>query len=171
EVKDVPTALQAASKLREGGVACRVLRFSILPLSMEEKTLLAPDRYLQAAPPPAIARVLRRCDLLFLPSREEEGFGLPLLEALASGVPAVASRISSTVAMAEGAAALVPPGAANAFAEAALHLLTEPRVWRRARRLGIGAARRFHPDAVAPLLYDAVAWARERALQKNRRLS
>ncbi|HSG40534.1 MAG TPA: glycosyltransferase, partial [Thermoanaerobaculia bacterium] len=129
------------------------------------------DLYLQAAPPPEVARALRRCDLLFLPSREEEGFGLPLLEALASGVPAVASRIPSTVAMAEGAAALTPPGDAEAFAEAALQLLAEPGVWRRARALGIAAARRFHPEVVAPQLYDAVAWARERALQKNRRLS
>ena len=171
EVKDVPTALRAVSKLRERGVACRVLRFSILPLTTEEGELLAPDLYLQAAPPPEIARALRRCDLLFLPSREEEGFGLPLLEALASGVPAVASRIPSTVAMAEGAAALTPPGDAEAFAEAALHLLAAPGVWRRARTLGIAAARRFHPDVVAPQLYDAVAWARERALQKNHRLS
>lgn len=171
EVKDVPTALRAVSKLRERGVACRVLRFSILPLTAEEKALLAPDRYLQSAPPPAIARALRRCDLLFLPSREEEGFGLPLLEALASGVPAVASRIPSTVAMAEGAAALAPPGDAEAFAEAALHLLAEPGIWRRARRFGMAASRRFHSDVVAPQLYDAVAWARERALQQNPRLS
>jgi glycosyltransferase involved in cell wall biosynthesis len=171
EVKDVPTALRAVAKLRERGVACRVLRFSILPLTAEEKTLLAPDRYLEAAPPPEIARALRRCDLLFLPSREEEGFGLPLLEALASGVPAVASRIPSTVAMAEGGAALVPPGDAGAFAEAAMHLLAEPGVWRRARALGIAAARRFHPEIVALQLYDAVAWARERALQEKRPLS
>ncbi|HEX6903198.1 MAG TPA: glycosyltransferase family 4 protein [Thermoanaerobaculia bacterium] len=167
EVKDVPTALRAARELRERGIGCRVLRFSILPLSAEEASLLAPDRYLEAAPPRVIAQHLRRCDLLLLPSREEEGFGLPLLEAMASGVPAVASRIPSTVAMAEGAAALVPPGDAGAFAEAALHLLAEPRVWRRARRMGLAAARRFHPAAVAPRLYEAVAWARERALQKQ----
>lgn len=167
EVKDVRTALWGVRELRGQGIGCRVLRFSILPLTPEERSLLAPERYLEAAPPREIARALRRCDLLFLPSREEEGFGLPLLEALASGVPAVASRIPSTVAMAEGAAALVPPGDAGAFADAALHLLTEPRVWRRARGLGLTAARRFHPDEVAPRLYEAVGWARERALQKE----
>lgn len=165
EVKDVPTALRAVSKLRERGVDCRVLRFSILPLSVEETALLAPDRYLEAAPPRVIAKALRRCDLLFLPSREEEGFGLPLLEAMASGVPAVASRIPSTTAMAEGAAALVLPGDPDRFAEAALHLLAEPAVWRRARAMGLAAADRFHPDAIAPELYDAVGWAQERALQ------
>jgi glycosyltransferase involved in cell wall biosynthesis len=161
EVKDVPTALRAVRRMRELGIPCRVLRFSLLPLSAEERELLAPDRYLQGAPPHRIARAMRRCDLLFLPSRAEEGFGLPLLEALACKVPAVASRIPSTVAMAEGAAALVPPGDAEAFARAAQDLLTVPQVWRRARELGSEAARRFRPDAVAAMLVEAVRWARE----------
>jgi glycosyltransferase involved in cell wall biosynthesis len=165
EVKDVPTALRAALKLRETGTACRVLRYSVLPLSVAERRILPPDRYLQAVLPRQVARALRRCDLLFLPSREGEGFGLPLLEALAAKVPAVASRIPSTVAMAEGAAALVTPGDAEAFAAAARDLLAVPAVWRRARELGWRAAQRFHPDAVAPQLYGAVDWARERALQ------
>jgi len=165
EVKDVPTALRAVRRLRERGLPCRVLRYSILPLADEEKALLPPDRYLLGAPPREIARELRRCDLLFLPSRPEEGFGLPLLEALAAKVPAVASRIPSTLAMAEGAAPLVLPGDDAAFAERALDLLTESRVWRRARELGFQASRRFLPEAVAPALFAAVDWARERALQ------
>jgi glycosyltransferase involved in cell wall biosynthesis len=164
-VKDVPTALRAARRLRERGVPCRVLRYSILPLSDGERALLPPDRYLQGAPPREIARALRGCDLLFLPSRAEEGFGLPLLEALAAKVPAVASRIPSTLAMAEGAAALAPPGDDEAFAARALDLLAVPQVWRRARELGFRASRRYLPEAVAPALYAAVDWARERALQ------
>jgi glycosyltransferase involved in cell wall biosynthesis len=168
EVKDVPTALRAVRRLREVGIAARVLRFSILPLSAAERALLPPERYLQGVPPRGIARALRRCDLLFLSSRAGEGFGLPLLEAMAAGVPAVASRIPSTEAMfegAEGAAALMPAGDDRAFAEAARALLAVPAVWRRARELGFHAVRGFRPEAVAPRLYEAVDWARERALQ------
>jgi len=165
EVKDVPTALRAARRLRERGGSCKVLRWSILPLSEAERAILAPDRYLHAAPPREIARALRGCDLLFFPSRAEEGFGLPLLEAMASMVPAVASRIPSTLAMAEGAAPLVPPGDDEAFAARALDLLAVPQVWRRARELGFQASRRYLPEAVAPDLHAAVDWARERALQ------
>src|SRR4029077_13514787 len=80
EVKGIPTALAAVRRLREEGLACRLLRFSTLPLSERERALLAPDRYLCGVPPAVVARELRGCDLLLLPSGPEEGFGLPLLE-------------------------------------------------------------------------------------------
>jgi glycosyltransferase involved in cell wall biosynthesis len=162
-VKDVPTALAAVAKLRAAGRRCRVLRVSVLPPTAAESGLLEADRYLCAVRPEEVARALRRCDLLLFPSRAEEGFGLPLLEAMAAKVPAVASRIPATEYVA-GAARLVPPGDAAAFAAAAAELLDDARRWRRARRDGFRAARRFRPQAVAPLLDRAVRWARERAL-------
>ncbi|HKI02424.1 MAG TPA: glycosyltransferase family 4 protein [Thermoanaerobaculia bacterium] len=161
EVKGIPTALEAVRRLRASGIPCRVLRFSILPLSDEERALLEPDRYLCVVPPREIAAALRACDLLFLPSRAEEGFGLPLLEAMASKVPAVASRIPSTLHIADGVVPLVPPGDAAAFAGAARELLTSRRAWRRARQRGYEASRRFRPEAVAPELVEAVRWALE----------
>lgn len=163
EVKGIPTALEAVRRLRESGIPCRVFRFSILPLSEEEKALLEPDRYLYGVHPRVIAEALRGCDLLILPSQAEEGFGLPLLEAMASKVPAVASRIPSTVHITEGAVPLplVPPGDAAAFAEAARELLTSRSAWRSARERGYEASRRFLPEAVAPKLMEAIRWARE----------
>ena len=160
EVKGVPTALEAVRRLRGRGIAARVLRFTFLPLSQQEREVLEPDRYLCGVPPEEIARALRQCDLLFFPSRPEEGFGLQLLEAMASKVPAVASRIPSAVDFAEGTVPLVPPGDAEAFAEAAGRLLSDSRAWRRARALGAEAARRFRPEAVAPRLLAAIEWAR-----------
>ncbi len=164
EVKDVPTALSAVERLRGQGIAARVLRFSVLPLGEKERRLLAPDLYLCGVPPAEIARAMRRCDLLLLASREAEGFGLPLLEAMAAGVPAVASRIPSTEHLAGDAARLVPPGDPAAFAAAGAALLTHRPAWRRARAAGRQAARRYLPEAVLPQLLAALRWAAARAM-------
>lgn len=165
-VKGVPTALAAAGLLRERGLPVRVLRFSILPLDAEEKRQIAPDRYLCGVAPEEIAREVREADLLLLPSREGEGFGLPLLEAMASGTPAVASAIPSIRGFATGAAALTPPGDAEAMADAAERLLLDRRAWLRARRAGLAAASRFRPEEVAGIVESAVAWAARKAARR-----
>lgn len=158
-VKGVATGLAAIERLRRDGHDCRLLRLSVLPFAAEERRLLPADRYLAGVPPRAVAKALRGCDLLLLPSRAEEGFGLPLLEAMSAGVPAVASHIPSTVHLADGALPLVPPDDAAAFAVAAAALLADPAAWRRARRAGRERARAYAPAAVAPLLDRAVRWA------------
>jgi glycosyltransferase involved in cell wall biosynthesis len=167
EVKGIRTALAAVRRLRTEGIACRVLRISVLPLSAEEAQILLPDRFLSSITPAAVAWEVPGCDLLLFPSRAEEGFGLPLLEAMASKVPAVSSRIPSTVGMADGAVPLGPPDDPEAFAAAAREILTHPAAWREARRAGFAASRRFRPEVVGPQMAAAVRWARERALATN----
>jgi len=168
-VKGVRTALEAIARLRARGLKSRLLRFSFLPASEEEAGLLASDRYLCGVPPEEVARQLAACDLLLFPSLEGEGFGLPLLEAMASGVPAVASAIPSARFIGGGAVPLVPPGDVEAMTAAAESLLGDPRAWRRARREGLLAAERFRPQNVAALLDGAVSWAARKAAESGRR--
>jgi len=54
---------------------------------------------------------------LVLPSRDE-GFGLPLAEAMAAGVPVVCSNLPALREVAGGHATLVPPGDVAALATA-----------------------------------------------------
>jgi glycosyltransferase involved in cell wall biosynthesis len=54
---------------------------------------------------------------LVLPSRDE-GFGLPLAEAMATGTPVVCSNLPALREVADGHATLVPPGDATALATA-----------------------------------------------------
>jgi glycosyltransferase involved in cell wall biosynthesis len=54
-----------------------------------------------------------------------EGFGLPVLEAMAAGAPVVASDIAAIREVAGAAALLVPPGDAGAWAEAIAALLAD----------------------------------------------
>jgi glycosyltransferase involved in cell wall biosynthesis len=162
-VKDVPTALRAVQRIRIGGGcggSCRVLRFSTLPQSAAERDLLVAEQYLCGVPPREIAAVLRDCDLMLFTSRPEEGFGLPLLEAMASGVPVVASRIPSAEFITQGSAVpLVTPGDDIAFAEAARALLDDAPRWRDVRAQGIEAGRRFEAARVLPELLSAIEWA------------
>ncbi len=157
--KGVRTGLEAIRHLREKDQPCRLLRISLLPLSNPEREILEPERFLCQCPPPDVARALRGCDLLLFPSQRVEGFGLSLLEAMASKVPAIASQIPSTEFMGQGRIKLVSADEPAAFASQAQLLLSDPSAWRRARRLGYRASRRFHPRKVLRELEQGIQWA------------
>ncbi len=158
-VKDLETALAAIVKLRSSGLAVRVLRISPIPLPEAEGKILVADRELVGVHPEVVAGELRGCDLLLFPSQATEGFGLPLLEAMAAGVPAVASRIPSTEFITGGHLPLVAAGSTEAFADAAARLLDDRAAWRRTRRAGLRECRRFSRERIAEQLEAAVRWA------------
>lgn len=157
-IKGVPTALEAIQILRQRKVAAKCIRLSQWPLSAEEKAQLEPDEFHHLLPPKAVPALLQGCDLLLAPSGPQEGFGLPALEAMACGLPVIASDIPAYQDFARPAALLAPCGDAKAFADAAESLLRHPAAWRKQRRLGLEIARKYRPERCAEALEEAIEW-------------
>lgn len=107
-----------------------------------------------------IADLLRGADLFLLPS-ETESFGLAALEAMACGVPVVASRaggIPEVVADGE-TGFLAPVGDVTTMTKRALEVLRDPVRLETFRRAAVTRAAEFSADRVVPLyerLYEDV---------------
>ena len=95
-----------------------------------------------------IPSVLAGADVLLLPS-ERESFGLAALEAMACGVPVIASRVGGLPEVVGDAGLLFEMGDTESMARGALELLADPERYVALGDAGVRRARgRFHPDAV-----------------------
>ncbi len=86
------------------------------------------DRMLVLDPQPdeTLHSLYAAAALLFFPSRYE-GFGLPLVEAMACGTPVVCSNAASLPEVAGGCATLCDPDDHDAFVDAVRRVLASPR--------------------------------------------
>lgn len=96
----------------------------------------------------ALRRAYQEADVLALLSRYE-GFGLPVLEAMACGTPVVCSNAASLPEVAGSAAWLVAPDDTAAAAAALKTVLTDPATATRLREAGLAQAARFSWKAAA----------------------
>ncbi len=165
DVKGIEIALSGLRLWRERGGTYRLRRVSTLPPGEEERATGLAEEYHHDLSPDRMPFAYRASDVFLGPARPEEGFGLPVVEALACGLPCLLSdtpghrEIAGEVAWyftdgdPESLAALLPQ---VATAEARL----------RGRSLGPDRARRFDPDGVAANLERAFNEAlRQRAPQ------
>jgi glycosyltransferase involved in cell wall biosynthesis len=83
-----------------------------------------------------------------------EGFGLPVLEAMASGTPVIASRAASIPEVLGDAGILLQPDDPTAWTEAMLHVMNDESTRAAMRARGIARAATFSWARTARLTYD-----------------
>jgi glycosyltransferase involved in cell wall biosynthesis len=99
----------------------------------------------------------------------DEGFGMPVLEAMTLGVPVVAARRGSLPEVLGGAGALVDPDDPADIAQAIARILDDDSAATACRDAGIARARAFRWDETAHRVYDTYLTAIERRAQAPRR--
>jgi len=101
-----------------------------------------------------VRALMAASSVLVLPSLEE-GFGLPVVEAMAAGLPVICTRGSALEEVAGDAAVLVDPGDASALARAIERLLDDPDAADGLRRRGLERSQLFdwHDTAARTLAF------------------
>ena len=164
--KDMPTLLRAFARVPAGrdryrlvlagggGRASGEIASLVSRLGLDDAVAL--EGYLEVA---QLRALYSAATLFVLPSRYE-GFGLPVLEAMACGAPVIATNASSLPEVVGDAGLLVPPGDPGVLSEAMARVLQDPALAADLRRRGFDRAKRFTWEETAArtlAVYRAVA--------------
>ncbi len=123
-----------------------ISKYAALRRAVHQHQLHKYVRFFGFVPEETLAVMYRLAGVFVFPSLYE-GFGLPPLEAMASGTPVVTSNVSSLPEVAGDAALLVDPYDPSAIADGMYSVLTDQAVRQRLREKGLARARQFSWEA------------------------
>jgi glycosyltransferase involved in cell wall biosynthesis len=148
--KNLVRLIEAFAELRKSGfeqvklliIGDEISRLPALRRSVHRHKLHKHVRFLGYLPDRTLAILYRLAAVFVFPSLYE-GFGLPPLEAMASGTPVVTSNVSSLPEVAGDAAVLVDPYDVDSIVEGLRLVLDNPAAAADLRRRGLERAREF----------------------------
>jgi glycosyltransferase involved in cell wall biosynthesis len=119
-----------------------ISKYAALRRAVHQHQLHKYVRFLGYLPEETLAVMYRLAGVFVFPSLYE-GFGLPPLEAMASGTPVVTSNVSSLPEVAGDAAVLVDPYLPQAIADGIYQVLTDESLRHSLRQKGLARAAQF----------------------------
>jgi glycosyltransferase involved in cell wall biosynthesis len=148
--KNLVRLIEAFAELRASGleeltlliIGDEISKLPALRRAVHRHKLHKHVRFLGYLPDETLAILYRLAAVFAFPSLYE-GFGLPPLEAMASGTPVVTSNVSSLPEVAGDAAVLVDPTDTGAIVEGLRRVLTDPALAAELRAKGLERAREF----------------------------
>jgi len=148
--KNLVRLIEAFDEIRTGDledlklliIGDEISRLPALRRAVHRHKLHKHVRFLGYLPDDQLAVLYRLASVFAFPSLYE-GFGLPPLEAMASGTPVVTSNVSSMPEVVGDAAELVDPYDVDSIVEGLRRVLTDPVRAAEMRRKGLERAREF----------------------------
>jgi len=148
--KNLVRLIEAFAELRQGElsdvklliIGDEISRLPSLRRAVHSLKLHKHVRFLGYQPDDTLAMLYRLASLFVFPSLYE-GFGLPPLEAMASGTPVVTSNVSSLPEVTGDAAVLIDPHDVESLVHGMRRVLTDTALAAEMRRRGLQRAREF----------------------------
>ena len=148
--KNLERLIEAFQMLRKGDlehvklliIGDEISKYATLRRAVHHYKLHKHVRFFGFVPDKTLAVLYRLASVFVFPSLYE-GFGLPPLEAMASGTPVITSNVSSLPEVVGDAALLIDPYDATQIAAAMRRVLTEPALREDLRQRGLQRVREF----------------------------
>lgn len=158
--KNLPTLLRAFARLRRELpdvtlviVGAPRWKFSAIPRVLDQLNLRQAVRFAGYVADADLPALYSAASVFCFPSLAE-GFGLPVVEAMACGTPVVCSNASALPELAGEAALLVEPTDPDAIASALTRVLRQPDLAGELRERGLARAARFSWERTASETLD-----------------
>jgi glycosyltransferase involved in cell wall biosynthesis len=137
----------ALANLLRDGYSARLIRIGGLPTETQSRLIRSRNlddhiTHISYLPNSELPAYYNAADVFVFPSLYE-GFGVPVIEAMACGTPVICSNAASLPEVVRDAGLLIDPQSSQALSEAIAQVLTDRPLAQELRQRGLDRARRF----------------------------